>query len=99
MSHFQNEAVYFLVEAVREVRDVKGRTRGFTAVLEDGSEEQIKLETIRLGSKNEVYICVQNRGVPFEAKLHVSGAYTLLKHAKEEGERFYLSLSTKRVYF
>ena len=82
------EGFIFFVEAIRE-REWKGKP-WIWLVINDGTEEPLKVESLRLLPDNS-FVCSIKNG-RFKAKFTLSSYWQLVEHIVEENGRFYIKI-------
>jgi hypothetical protein len=82
----------FYVEALRE--EEQGGRLVLRAILNDGTEEILDIETLRVASDNKVYCRI--KGGKFEALLSLSAYWQLTRYLVEDGGEYYLQLGSTK---
>ena len=64
--------------------------------LNDGTEEELRVETLRVGKENVLYCKV--REAQYDARFLRASYYQLAKFLQYDGERYYLLVEGKKIY-
>ncbi len=86
------EGTPFYVEALRE-KEGEGDL-ALEVVLNDGTQEELDLSTLRIAPDNKVYCRI--KGGKFEALFTLSAYWQLVRYLVEEDGRYYLEVGSKR---
>lgn len=78
------------------VKMLKKQDGDYYIRLNDETEEKLNLDTLKINKEHVPYTKVKNG--KFDARFTRAGYYELMKHAVQEGERFYIESGGQRYY-